>query len=403
MRRILTSLLLIALLTVGFGITPTHARTTSTATTTAAGVCDQGVLPSGALSMICIPTTWNGNLVLFAHGYIAFNAPLDFQHLTLPDGTYIPDLIQNLGYAFATTSYRRNGLAILEGVDDIRELVEAFRTAHGIPTKSYLVGMSEGGIITALFAERHPDLISGGLAGCGPVGNFRGQLNYWGDFRVLFDYFYPNVIPGSPINIPTEVIDNWGNVYSPAVSSALAANPAAAEQLIATAHAATDPNDSSTIEATAQTLLWYNAFATNDGTQQLGGNPFGNRYRRYRGSLNDTALNQNVLRFQADAAALTGMKPYETAGNPTIPIVVTHTTGDPLIPFNQAVQYARKLTSTSRSKVSFVPIKAYGHCNFTTNQILTSFALLVLKTTGTAPANLPAPVQAVDIRTWDRK
>jgi hypothetical protein len=31
-----------------------------------------------------------------------------------------------LGYAFATTTYRQNGLAILEGVDDIRELVAAF-------------------------------------------------------------------------------------------------------------------------------------------------------------------------------------------------------------------------------------------------------------------------------------
>jgi hypothetical protein len=31
----------------------------------------QGVLPSGALSLICTPTDgWNGELIVFAHGYV---------------------------------------------------------------------------------------------------------------------------------------------------------------------------------------------------------------------------------------------------------------------------------------------------------------------------------------------
>src|SRR5262245_22637649 len=88
--------------------------------------CTTGVLPSGALSMLCVPPGWNGNLIAFAHGYIESSQPLDFYHLTLPDGTSIPNLVQGLGFAFATTSYRQNGLAILEGVDDIAELVQAF-------------------------------------------------------------------------------------------------------------------------------------------------------------------------------------------------------------------------------------------------------------------------------------
>jgi hypothetical protein len=42
---------------------------------------------------------------------------------------------------------------------------------------------------------------------------------------VLFDYFFPNIIPGSPINIPGTVIANWNDVYLPAVQWAIAAQP----------------------------------------------------------------------------------------------------------------------------------------------------------------------------------
>ena len=156
------------------------------------GPCRDGVLPSGALGRICVPIAgWNGQLVVFAHGYVAFNEPLAFYHLQLPDGTDIPTLVQGLGFAFATTSYRQNGLAILEGVDDIRELVAAFRVAVGTPGRTYLTGVSEGGAVTALLAERSPQLFTGALATCGPIGSFRYQVDYVGDFRVLFDYFFP--------------------------------------------------------------------------------------------------------------------------------------------------------------------------------------------------------------------
>jgi pimeloyl-ACP methyl ester carboxylesterase len=134
---------------------------------------------------MCLPASgWNGDLVVFAHGYIAFNQPLAFQNLTLPDGsTSLPTLVQSLGYAFATTSYRENGLAVLPGLDDIRELVTTFRTDHGIPRHTYLVGASEGGLVTTLLVERSPQLFRGGLAACGPIGDFPQQINYIGDFR----------------------------------------------------------------------------------------------------------------------------------------------------------------------------------------------------------------------------
>jgi hypothetical protein len=70
------------------------------------GLCQRGTLPSGALWLICVPAAgWNGDLMVWAHGYVAFNQPLDFHH-TQFDGTSLPTEAQRLGYAFATTSYR---------------------------------------------------------------------------------------------------------------------------------------------------------------------------------------------------------------------------------------------------------------------------------------------------------
>ena len=108
--------------------------------------------------------------------------------------------MQSLGYAFATTTYRKNGLAILQGVNDIRELVAAFPLAdRGVPSKIHLTGVSEGGLVATLLTERSPELFSSTLAACAPIGSFRQQINYLGDFRALFDYYFPRVLPGSPV------------------------------------------------------------------------------------------------------------------------------------------------------------------------------------------------------------
>src|SRR5262245_55595925 len=228
------------------------------------GACQDGVLPSGALSRICVPATgWNGHLLVWAHGYVPNNEPLDFYHLRF-GSAYLPDLVQGLGFAFATTSYRVNGLAILQGIDDVRELVAAFPAVAGRPPqRTVMTGVSEGGLVATLLAEQSPELFSGALALCAPIGSSKQLIDYWGDFRVLFDYFFPGVLPGTPIEVPQSVIDNWDAVYVPAIQAALAAHPDAARQLIRTSGTplSEDPN---AIEATAISRLWATVFATND-------------------------------------------------------------------------------------------------------------------------------------------
>jgi len=365
-----------------------------------AGPCSDGVQPSGALYRFCMPEAgrWNGDLVVFAHGYVDPNLPVGIQEelLLLPDGTSIAELVNDLGYAFATTSYSTNGLALLPGIADILELVEIFRQMYPSTQRIYLTGASQGGLITTLAVEQNPQIFSGGLAACGPTGDFRKQLDYWGDFRVAFDYFFPGVLPPSPVAIPQEVMEDWETVYTPAIQAAMAVNPDAVSQLLSVTDVPADASDSAGVQDAILGLLWYNAFATNNGIDQLGGQPFDNTQRVYTGSADDLLLNQQVQRFSADPAALAEIETqYQTSGKLEIPLVTLHTTGDPIIPYWHNILYLSKvITSGSGKHYDHIPIPRYGHCEFTTAEVLAGFALLVLRTTG-EPIDLSLALSAL--------
>lgn len=341
------------------------------------GPCIDGDLPHGAKSRICVPVAgWNRQLVVFAHGYIDVSQPKDFYHLDF-GGVNLPLLVQSQGFAFATTTYRQNGLAILEGADDILNLVVKFTTERGAPERTIVAGASDGGLVAALLLERSPDVFSSGLAACSPVGSFRGQVNYVGDFRVLFDYFFPGTIPGTVVDVPPDVAANWLTLYVPTIIQKLQANPAAALELMRTSGAAFDPANPATIANTTVNVLWYNVFGGTDAEIKLGGNPYGNRLRWYSGSSNDLRLNLRVQRYSASLTAALVMTQYETSGHLTRPLVTLHTRGDEVVPFLHEPIYLAKVLLTGHSGLLPLPIARYGHCNFTQNELLTAFALTV--------------------------
>ena len=342
-----------------------------------------GVQSSGAVFALFMPETscWNGNLVVFAHGYVApggsVTVPQD--QLTV-GGLSLPGTLNQLGYAFAASSFSKNGLAIVQGVKDTEDLVKNLIGPELKPKRVYLIGASEGGLITTLSAEQLPGVYNSAGAACGPIGSFQSQLNYFGDFRVLFDYFFPGVIPGTAIDIPQEVITDWDSKYVLAIEAALAANPAATTQLIKVSGAAVT-SDPTTVGETVIGALWYNVFATADAVATLGGQPFDNHARVYFGSANDVLLNQKVERYTASPTALAAVAAnYETTGKLKMPIVTVHTTADPIIPYWNEQLYTRKtfLAGTFLDRIN-LPISAYGHCKFTAGDILAAFSLIVLR------------------------
>lgn len=353
---------------------------------------------SGAKYCITMPPPppyglWNGDLVIFAHGYVAANEPIDipWSQMTFSDGNggviTLPFLVNSMGYAFATTSYSDNGLAVQQGILDILDLIKVFEGYYGAPQNIFLVGASEGGLVTTLAIERYSEVFTGGFATCGPIGNFRGQVDYWGDFRVVFDYFMDrhglNVLPGNAMSIPSSLMNKWHTVYVPRIGGVLTANPLDTQQLLTVTGAPIDPLNPSTIGETSLGILWYNVFATDDAIKKLGGRPYDNRDRIYSGSLDDEALNAGVKRYKAQQSALDEIAyHYETSGLLMRPLVVMHTTGDPIVPYWHQTQYtARVFTNNPYSPYLPIEVERYGHCNFTLPEVLNGFGSLVFMST----------------------
>jgi hypothetical protein len=368
-----------AALVVALCVVPAAARADS--------VCDpDGVQGSGSIYRICMPAEgqYNGNLVIWAHGFQDAGTPVSIPEDQLCIGTFcIPAVVNGLGFAFATNSYSKTGLAILQGKDDILDLVNVFTAQHGQPHKVYLVGASEGGIVTALSLEQHFDVFSAGLAACGPIGNFPLQIDYFGDARATFQFFFPGVIPGDPFHPDPTLVANWSAYYDGVVEPILFA-PASRSRLDQWVRVAHLPFDSSdylgSIHVSAKDVLRYGVVNLNDASETLGGFPFDNMDRVYKGSNNDALLNLLVTRVAADPAAVEAMNTsYATTGHLVRPLITLHTTKDQQVPYIHEPIYALKTASTGALVTRHLPIAIdrFEHCNFTPAEVLASFALML--------------------------
>jgi hypothetical protein len=73
-----------------------------------AGCRDGNLSQTGALYRVCFPADWNGDLVVYAHGYVSADEPL-----AIPDdqvqGQSIAQIVNGLGYG-CHDNFRANGL-----------------------------------------------------------------------------------------------------------------------------------------------------------------------------------------------------------------------------------------------------------------------------------------------------
>lgn len=91
---------------------------------------EDGIQSTGSKYRICMPlerVEYNGKLVIWAHGFQDATDPVQIPEDQLSLGDFsIPEVITSLGYGFATNSYRKTGLAVRQGYDDILDLIDIY-------------------------------------------------------------------------------------------------------------------------------------------------------------------------------------------------------------------------------------------------------------------------------------
>jgi pimeloyl-ACP methyl ester carboxylesterase len=383
LRCVRSIVVAVAVLTAVLGGVPTDAS---------AQAHYEGALGPGSFYEIDVPAVWNGNLVLYAHGIVQASLPV--VPPTNQDG--YPVLRASLlasGFAVAASSYSSNGWALDDAVRRTHQLSGIFASHVGRPVRTLLLGHSLGALAIVKLIELHPSQYDGALAMCGPLGGGLAELQYAGNARVTFDYYFPDVLPGEPFNVPPGTaflspFDTGGpNALFLSVLAALSANPQATLQW---AIAANLPFATSTeLGNTALYVVGFLMRFTNDFIERVNGKmPFDNHDTVYQvnatpdpatNALLSQLLNQGVERFVGDRAALNYYnRNYLPSGQIRVPVITLHTTRDPAIPFAHEAAFAKLVTAAGKADLLLQrPIDRWGHCAFTNGEIGAAFADLV--------------------------
>lgn len=343
-----------------------------------------------------LPDNWNSLsqkvILVYCHGMVN---PVPYSPVELPDdevnGKPVSQIILEQGWAYAATSYSDNGLIAATAVENVKVLVEYIKNSY-LPSKGLsspdlwlIAGPSEGGLVTVLSLERHPELFDGGVSICGPIGNFYNQTQYNGDFNVLFNYFFPGWIGNPQTGMSDPVMASWNSPASPlriSIIAELQSNPSRAVQLIRTSKATIDTSDPLIAGQALLELLDYNIMLTNNVTALLHGVVFNNKYRLYTGSSNDFMLNKNVQRILTPDynVAKNNLQLLETTGNIQDPLITLHTTGDHIVPAWHQTLYRAKVWAKGKALYyTGIPVVNYGHCTISESDLQNAIVLLMLK------------------------
>ncbi|WP_163325960.1 alpha/beta fold hydrolase [Draconibacterium mangrovi] len=358
-----------------------------------------GILARAAEWYISLPEGWEDTdtryMIFYAHGLQDPGEGPNLPSDTISNRS-IEDIITGMGFGYATTSYRDDGFIADEAVEDIQALhKKVCKVLKKMPPDVFILGgPSEGGLVTALTLERYPKSFDGALSICGPIGDFFGQLQYNGNFHVLFNYFFGEDLAtlgystGSPLGVGENIMDQWRSGELPAaVQQVLYADALQGSikllQLLNCAQVPADMTNPMAMGTAALQCLRYNIMITDDLIDRLDGTvPFNNLETDYSGSLNDEALNAQIQRVDANSymTAMMSVKKYETTGDIQIPFVTIHTTGDHVTPFWHDEIYRAKILSNDNGLLhTSLPVENYGHCTIEESDIVTGLGIVITK------------------------
>jgi len=320
---------------------------------------------NGALFRIIIPSKWNNNLLMYAHGYESpsvMHTTGSFQNPSA-DMNFVPFL--DRGYAVARSSYRKSGWALTEGVDDTEALRQYFVSKYGKPDTCFITGHSMGGGITLATIENFQQHYNGAMPMCPLASRPYIHLKMTFDINAVFSALFPGVIPpldsvfkGSALPVMVEAVEE-----AIKKDTLLAAAIAGRFEL--------KPKDLARV-------IRFNDGILRDIGSQAGGCPFDNTNTQYSGFPDDWELNRKVERLLMTPGTENFFKNYDRSGLIDRPTLLLHTIYDQLIPASMAVISYDNMVQDQGKKSNLVVLYTNGqaHCSFTSLETMKAFDLL---------------------------
>lgn len=333
----------------------------------------------GAGYIIETPPSWNGDLVMWAHGYRGEGTVLTVD----PPSYGLRQHLLDRGYAWAASSYDANGYDVESGVRSTRALVSRFERLVGRADRIYIGGLSMGGHVTARSIEQYPRLYDGAMPLCGVVGDVE-----------LFDFFLDYTFVGQalagidaypiPANYQTTVVPR---IQAALGTAGIGLGPPTNDLGLQFRSVVVEQSGGPRPGAEVAFSYWKDflfSLPTPDDGAPLAFNPgrvatnVGTDYQP------DTPVNidETVRRVsprdpKARRSHRLGPIPL-IEGDMRVPVLTLHDLGDLFVPFSMEQYYAADAAANGRSHLLVQrAIRAVGHCEFSPNEVTTAFDDLV--------------------------
>lgn len=328
-----------------------------------------------AFYRIVVPDAWNGELVIWNHGFSL--APIG----PVSDLGPLAALQLAEGYAVAASSYQMPGWALFKTNEDLETMYEAFVERFGKPQKVFVTGASLGGIVTAAAVEEAElGNVAGALSLCGALG---GSRNWDGalDLRLGYDAICASVpgafLPGGAEGLPAGLTLSSTQMALAVHACFGILAPAPLRTPAQTARLATFMNLMHLPESFVLTDMGYATFAMSDlvhDRRKLKGRiGVGNANVSYE----DIAIDSAIERVSPHRGAAHRLEEHFTpTGNVGgTKIVSLHTDKDGLVIVENESEYASVVPASNLTTA--VAIEAVpSHCGFTAAEVAASWESL---------------------------
>lgn len=350
------------------------------------GATAQWGVIEGAGYRIEVPDHWNGDLVLWAHGFTGLNeagdGPTPELSFSMPDRA----LTLAAGAAWATSTYRAPGYVPGLGVDDLLLAKDKMAELYDPPARTFCMGGSMGGATAQLMAQEFPQEIDGALALCGALGNVwvADYLAAWHTLAMWFLGQPPRRVDAAGLlewSQPLGVADDDGNLQLSEDGERFAA---VLEQLTGGPRwgfregLAAQWNTSFAVGAlTWPSLTGAAPFAPGEQIE-LGRADLPIDTTRFRFAATDVdldldRLNAEVVRVAAHPASRADPGLGLPSGRLEVPLLCLKTTGDLFTPIHLDRDYRRLVDQAGYGENLVIrAVRRAGHCTFGPLELLSA-------------------------------